>query len=243
MPVLIRPDWPAPAGIRAVSTTRLGGASLGPYTGLNLGARVGDAPERVAENRALLARALALPRAPVWLRQQHGDRVIDPAASDADPSADGACTAAPGVACVVLTADCLPVLLCEREGRRVAALHGGWRGLAAGILARGVAVMQSPPGALLAWLGPAIGPRAYEVGEEVYRAFGALGVDLDAVFERTRPGHWHCDLYAAARGLLQRLGVGAVYGGGECTFSDPQRYYSHRREQPTGRMATLIWRS
>lgn len=240
----ISADWPAPVQVRAGCTTRVGGASAAPWDSLNLGAHVGDAPDAVRENRARLQQGLALPAVPAWLNQVHGTTVVDGAAGETaaeGPGADGAFAAQPGVVCAVLTADCLPVLLCDRAGTRVAAAHAGWRGLAAGVLEAALQALGGDPGQVMAWLGPAIGPAAYEVGDEVREAF----VDGDArnapAFVPARPGHWYADLYALARLRLRAAGVQAVYGGTRCTFSEPARFFSYRRDGVTGRMASLIW--
>ena len=240
-PRWIEPDWPAPPEVRALSTTRAGGVSAGPFSALNLAAHVGDDPAAVAANRARLRAAAGLPAEPAWLRQVHGARVVRlPAEGGAAPEADGAWTDRPGVVCAVLTADCLPVLLCDRCGTRVAALHAGWRGLAAGVLEAGVAALGADPGALLAWLGPAIGPAGFVVGPEVVEALG--GKPGAAPWAEPAPGgRWRVDLWAVARERLERAGVAEVYGGGLCTWSDAGRFYSYRRDGRTGRMATLVW--
>lgn len=236
----IVPDWPAPTTVRAASTTRLGGVSAAPFDTLNLGDHVGDRPEAVAENRRRVAQALQLPAAPFWLSQCHGTEVVQVGAGPA-PEADGALALAPGRVCAVLTADCLPVLLCDRAGTRVAALHAGWRGLCAGILERGVAALGIPARELMAWLGPAIGARAFEVGAEVRAAFVAADAEAAQAFTPSPQGRWLADLSMLARQRLIGAGVGAVHGGGVCTFSDSRRFYSYRRDGRTGRMASLIW--
>jgi hypothetical protein len=180
----------------------------------------------------------------LWLHQVQGIAVVNAAPAGAQPTADAAYTDSPGRVCAVLTADCLPVLLCDRAGTRVAAVHAGWRGLAAGVLEASVAALVASgaaAGDLLAWLGPAIGPQAYEVGVEVRNAFLAADPEAEAVFRNGRPGHWWLDLYAAARARLAHVGVTAVWGGHCCTYSDPQHFFSHRREARTGRQASLIW--
>lgn len=233
------PDWPAPVGVRALVTTRGGGVSGGPYASMNLGTHVGDAPEAVQENRARL-RAL-LPNEPFWLEQVHGCSVADAACGAGTVTADASVAAQPGVACAVLTADCLPVLFCDRGAQVVAAAHAGWRGLAAGVLEATVARMGVPPSEVIAWLGPAIGPQAFEVGGEVREAFVARDA---AAAEAFRPGQlagkWLADLYRLARLRLASAGVGEVFGGGLCTYSDP-RFYSYRRASVTGRFASLVW--
>jgi len=239
------PDWPAPARARAVVTTRLmPGASQSPFDAFNLGAHCGDDPAAVAANRDALVRRLGLPSAPHWLRQVHGSEVAAfdaPAHPLEEPAvADAATTRAAGVVLGVLTADCLPLLVCADDGSEVAAIHAGWRGLAGGVIERCVARMTTPVGRLHFWLGPAIGPASYEVGAEVRDAFVDANAGAAAAFAPTRPGHWHCDLYALARQRLAALGAHRVGGGGLDTFGDP-RFYSHRGQQPTGRFASLIW--
>lgn len=238
---LVRPAWPAPTGVRAWTTTRRGGVSRGPYASWNLADHVGDAPVAVAQNRAILAAELRLPAAPRWLRQVHGCAV---AATDwqSGCSADAAFADRPGVVCAVLTADCLPLLLCNRAGSRVAAVHAGWRGLAAGVIERSLERFADAPEDVLAWLGPAIGPAAFEVGAEVLAAFCDQDAGAAVCFRNAaRPGHWLADLYGLARRRLAAHGVRAVSGGELCTYADPQRFYSYRRDGETGRMATLIW--
>jgi YfiH family protein len=235
----IRPDWPAPAAVRACSTLRDGGVSVGPWKGLNLGAHVGDDAQAVEQNRARLLDQLGLPGEPQWLHQVHGTDMCLPRRPAR--SADACFEDRPGRVCVVLTADCLPVLFCNRAGTRVAAAHAGWRGLLAGVLERTAAAFDDPPGQLLAWLGPAIGPRAFEVGEEVQAAFVAADIASERYFAAHGSGRWLADLYGLARLRLRYCGVGAVSGGGWCTFSEPRRFYSYRRDGITGRMASLIW--
>ena len=239
---IIVPDWPVPAGVHAFTSTRLGpGISELPYYRFNLGSRCGDEPAAVQANRAALLREYGLPGEPLWLHQVHGvDVATDDGTRAGDPLADAAVTALPGSVLAILTADCLPVLFCNEAGTEIAAAHAGWRGLAAGVLEETVAAMQSPPETLMAWLGPAAGPDRYEVGEEVRQAFLKPDAAAAAAFVPTRPGHYLVDLYALARQRLRRAGVGRCYGGDLCTMSDI-RFYSHRREQRTGRMATLIW--
>ncbi|MEW6037035.1 MAG: peptidoglycan editing factor PgeF [Pseudomonadota bacterium] len=235
----IEPDWPAPPGVRAASTLRLGGASAGVYSGLNLGIHVGDDPDAVAANRAFLRRSLDLPAEPAWLRQVHGSDAVE-AGAEAEPEADACYTRDVGVVCAVMTADCLPLLLCTRDGEGVAAVHAGWRGLAGGVIERAVEALGT--GDLLAWLGPAIGPKAFEVGGEVRAAFLAQDRESDAAFRAGDNGRWLADIYLLARLRLKRLGIGDVHGGRWCTYSDESRFFSYRRDGVTGRMATLIWR-
>ena len=233
------PDGPAPANVRAFSTTRLGGVSAGPYASLNLGDHVGDDPRAVAENRRRVGQWL--PTAPAWLRQVHGVAVVDAARAAVGCEADAACTRQADAVCVVMTADCLPVLFCDRAGTVVAAAHAGWRGLAGGVLEATVAAMGVPAGELLAWLGPAIGPAAFEVGGEVRDAFLALDPAAESAFAPRPEGKWLADIFLLARQRLARLGLTAVYGGGVCTVSDAGRFFSHRRDRVTGRMASLVW--
>jgi len=238
---LILPGWPAPPRVLALSTTRRGGVGQAPYDSLNLADHVGDEPAHVAENRRRLAALAGYSREPAWLRQVHGNRVVA-AETVRDPvEADAAWTREREQPCAVMTADCLPVLLCDRAGTVVAAVHAGWRGLAGGVIASTVARMGVPPMELLAWLGPAISPEAFEVGEEVRDAFIALDRASASCFQPSPAGRWLADLYGLARLQLRRLYVTAVYGGHACTFGEPERFFSYRRESATGRMASLIW--
>lgn len=237
----IIPDWPAPASVRALITTRSGGASSVPYGSLNLGDHVGDEARHVAQNRALLRKHL--PAEPKWLQQVHGIAVADTCA--AGVVADASVAFQASEVCVVLTADCLPILLCDQSGTVVGAAHAGWRGLLNGVIEATVAAMQVPPSVLLAYLGPAIGPQAFEVGGEVREAFVALQPKAANAFvagtARHETSKWFADIYQLARLRLHDLGVAQVYGGNLCTFSDAQRFYSYRRDGATGRMASLIW--
>ena len=247
MPVIedwITPDWPAPATVRAVCTTRHGGVSTGPYRSMNPADHVGDAAAAVASNRARLQRALQLPAAPRWLQQVHGTHVInaaDPVPAGEAPAADASFCSQAGCVCVVLTADCLPVLLTDRHGEQVAAVHAGWRGLAAGVIEQTLACLQQPGEALLAWLGPAIGPAVYQVGDEVRETFTGHDAQAAAAFQAAPQGGWLADMYRLARQRLAAQGVTAVYGGQACSFSDAERFFSYRRDGVTGRMASLIW--
>ncbi len=236
----IIPDWPAPANVKAYCTTRSGGVSGGPWRSLNLAAHVQDDPQAVAENRRRLADELGLPTPPRWLTQVHGATIAlsDNATGD---EADGRYSDRRGQVCAVLTADCLPVLLCDRSGREVAAVHAGWRGLANGVLEAAVRRFRREPANLLAWLGPAIGPQAFEVGEEVRMAFVRDHADAEGAFAANRPGHWLANLYELARIRLAACGVSATFGGDFCTFTEDNRFYSYRRDVITGRMASLIW--
>ncbi len=239
---LLRPDWPAPSHVVAITTTRPGGVSKPPWASLNLGGHVGDEPSDVAENRRRLVQALQLPSEPLWLDQVHGDRIVDAADITTSSEADGAITVEPGLVCVVQTADCLPVLICDRDGQAVAAVHAGWRGLAAGILEAAVAAFANrgiPAKSLMAWLGPAIGPAAYEVGEEVREAFFA-SADRRAFLANDR-GRWQLNLYELARRRFTDLGLRDIYGGDFCTYSDAEKLFSYRRDGQCGRQASLIW--
>ncbi|WP_371325514.1 peptidoglycan editing factor PgeF [Dechloromonas sp. ZY10] len=235
---LLIPEWPAPSRVRAWQTLRTGGYSSAPWAGFNLGDHVGDDPLRVAANRAALRGCL--PAEPCWLRQVHGTLTVDAGKAQNFPEADASWTRSPGVVCVVMTADCLPVLFCDRQGTVVAAAHAGWRGLLGGVLESTVAAMTCAPGNLLAWFGPAIGPEAFEVGDEVRIAFVKDSPAAAGAFVPAAKGKWLADLGALARQRLNRLGVTAIYGGGECTYHDSARYFSYRRDGQTGRMATLI---
>ncbi|WP_414058432.1 peptidoglycan editing factor PgeF [Pseudomonas sp. HR96] len=235
---LLIPDWPAPANVKACVTTRAGGVSVGAHAGLNLGDHVGDDRQAVAENRRRLCAAIQAQ--PAWLSQVHGVNVVP-----ADPTqvveADGCWTTTPGIACTAMTADCLPALFCDRAGRRVAAAHAGWRGLANGVLEATVQAMAVAPEEILVWLGPAIGPRNFEVGSEVRATFVAHHPQAESAFSAgEQPGKYIADIYALARIRLAAVGVTAVYGGGLCTIED-ERFFSYRRENPTGRFASLVW--
>ncbi|QXW29372.1 peptidoglycan editing factor PgeF [Aeromonas sanarellii] len=239
----IEPDWPAPGNVRALSTTRNGGLSEGVFAGLNLGGHVGDELARVEANRALLQQAAGIPGPLNWLNQVHGT-AVHPVSREygGTPEADAACAREAGLACIVMTADCLPVLFCDRAGTVVAAAHAGWRGLQGGVLEESIAAMGCEPGEILAWLGPAIGPTAFEVGGEVRDAFMAEQAEAAAAFvPSSSEGKWLADIYQLARLRLARAGVTAVYGGEHCTFSDSERFYSYRRDGQTGRMASIVW--
>ena len=221
--------WAAPAGVRGLATVRdAPGASLPPFDAFNLGARCGDDPDAVRANRAALAQALALPSPPRWLAQVHGAGVVrfdaGGDAGDDEPTADAAVTSTPGVVLAILTAACLPVLFAARDGREVGAAHAGWRGLAGGVLEATVAAMDTAPADLVAWLGPAAGPNAYEIGAEVHDAFLAHDAAAASAFVATRPGHWRVDLYALARQRLAALGIHEVGGGDRCTISEPAHF-------------------
>jgi YfiH family protein len=239
----IEPDWPAPAPVRALCTTRSGGVSTGRFASLNLADHVGDEPSSVAYNRALLCESLGLPAEPRWLRQVHGCSVADASLAPRECQADAAIASRPGEVCAVMTADCLPLLLCDgEEGTRVAAVHAGWRGLVEGIIEAVVARLAVPPADILCWLGPAIGPRAFEVGSEVRARFLEQGDEsTGSAFRPVQGGKWLADLYALATERLEGCGVFRIWGGGMCTYSEPDRFFSYRRDGITGRMASLIW--
>ncbi|WP_163835129.1 peptidoglycan editing factor PgeF [Spartinivicinus ruber] len=242
-PQLLIPDWPAPATVRSVVTTRQSGISQPPYDYFNLALHVGDNEERVQANRQWLQNQFSLQQTQ-WLEQVHGINVVaaNYESAAAVPQADAVFTRQTQLACAVMTADCLPVLFCSKQGDWVGAAHAGWRGLSAGILQQLVDFYSGKKQDLIAWLGPAIGPEQFEVGLEVKEAFQHLGSDAEAAFQLTkRPGHYLADLYWLAELQLNQLGIDQVYGGGFCTYSDHQRFYSYRRSSQTGRMASLIW--
>lgn len=249
---MIRPKWPAPGRVHAFTTTRCGGVSAAPHDTFNLAQHVGDEEPRVLENRRRLQLAIALENnaagrahagrlpEPAWLEQVHGTRVVT-LGDEAPPGpADAAVAFRPGPVCAVLTADCLPVLLCDRRGTRVGLAHAGWRGLAQGVVDAAITALDCAPSELIAWLGPAIGPGAYEVGAEVRAAF-EKDSSVDAAFEPNSRGRWQANLYAIARAQLARAGVTSVHGGDHCTYAEPARFFSFRRDGQCGRMASLIW--
>lgn len=235
------PDWPAPRTVRALTTLRAGGYSTTPFDSLNLATHVGDDAAQVQRNRQALRARAGLPGEPLWLEQVHGTRVVQADAREAIPTADACVALAAGQVCAVLTADCLPVLFCDRAGSCVGAAHAGWRGLVQGILPACVSALQRPPGQLLAWLGPAIEPAAFEVGEEVREQFVARAAESAAAFVRNARQRWQADLYLLARQELARIGVHQVFGGGFECVADRARFFSYRRDGRTGRMATVIW--
>lgn len=241
-PPWIRADWPAPGRVRVLATLRTGGVSVAPYDSFNLAQHVGDDPARVAANRASLRERGGLPDEPLWLNQVHGCAVVihdGPQASP--PTADAAVAFEPGRVCAVMTADCLPVVLADRAGRRVGVAHAGWRGLAGGVVEATVQALGVPAADLVAWLGPAIGQAAFEVGPEVRAAFVQRLPAAEAAFLPGAPGKFQADLYALARAVLAQAGVADVHGGGWCTATDRERFFSFRRDGRTGRMATLAW--
>jgi YfiH family protein len=239
VPEFILPDWSAPPGVRALSTLRGGGMSMPPWGSFNLGDHVGDDPRAVAANRASLRHEL--PAEPVWLRQVHGTRCVDAATVTPGEQADASFTRQRGVVCAVLTADCLPVLLCDERATVVGIAHAGWRGLAAGVIEATVTAMDEPGGKLMAWLGPAIGPQAFEVGGEVRDIFLAGDATAAEAFVPAAEGKWLCDIYRLARRRLRALGIRRVASADCCTVNDAQRWFSFRRDGISGRMASLIW--
>jgi YfiH family protein len=235
------PNWNAPSNVHAVMTLRTGGVSAGVYDSFNLATHVGDDFAAVQANRQRLQQALQLPAEPVWLEQIHSDIVIDAGQSTTLQQADASFTDQAGVVCAVMTADCLPVLICTKDGQKIAAIHAGWKGLLAGIISNTLAELGSTE--VVVWLGAAIGVRCFEVGEEVRAAFVLKSADFAAGFVESSPNKYLADIYQLARIELAAKGVHAVYGGEFCTYTDNKRFYSYRRDTQTGRMATLIWRT
>lgn len=238
---LITADWCAPDHISAFTTTRLGGCSEGVYSSFNLGDHVGDAPERVAANRLALSARCAFTEQPQWLAQVHGIQLVKARNDGLVVEADACWTDEVGQPCVVMTADCLPVFLTNKQGDRVAVAHAGWRGLVDGVLEQALSVFPDPS-EVLVWFGPAIGPLAFEVGDEVRAQFCAIvETSADAFVPSSNPGKWMADIYQLARLRLNRAGVRCISGGDCCTFSQSELFYSYRREGVTGRMASVIW--
>ena len=236
----IQPNWSSPLGIRACCTTRTGGVSVAPFDSLNLALHVGDEATRVAQNRELLRQQLELPAEPCWINQTHGTRTVT-LEQEVSRDADAAITRVPGTIAVVMTADCLPVLLCNRDGSEVGAVHAGWRGLQAGVIQSALATMKSPNQQLLAWIGPGISQACFEVGDEVRTAFMDVMQDAQTCFSAHGEGHWLCDLGGLAERVLKSQGVGKVFRDSYCSYRDADRFYSYRRAAATGRMASLIW--
>lgn len=241
-------NWPVPAGVKAFVSTRVGGFSLPPYDSNNLGLHVGDDPLAVEKNRVQLCKQLGLAKTPQWLEQIHGVKVVNAKADGVVRTADGSYSNQPGQACLVMTADCLPIFLCDKQGTQVAALHCGWRSLAKGICARGLQKFSGNPGDLIAYLGPAIAQPHFEVGVEVLEAFFKAARSHEhreqmaaAFVSAHRPLHFFADIYALACAELNSLGIKAIYGGGYCTYAEVDLFYSYRRDKTTGRMASLIW--
>lgn len=237
----IAPDWPAPAHVRVLSTLRAGGVSVGPYASLNLAEHVGDHPDAVSANRLLLREAAHLPAEPLWLEQVHGTNVIRHPGDSMVVRADASVAFEPGRVCAVMTADCLPVVLADRGGTRVGVAHAGWRGLLDGVVEATIAALGASPTQLFAWLGPAIGPDAFEVGDEVRAAFVARDLATGECFRPNERNRHQADLYGLARLALAAAGVSSVHGGGWCTHRESERFFSFRRDGVTGRMATLAW--
>jgi len=236
----ITPDWPAPSGIKAVSTLRAGGCSEGQFAGLNLAEHVGDRIRSVERNRRLLRSALGLPDNPAWLQQVHSATMVSAEAAGKESVADGSYTRNAGVVCAIMTADCLPVLLCDQEASIIAAVHVGWCGLLAGILETAVQTLEAKH--LIAWLGPGIGLNHYEVESEVRDQFLSKSTRFAAFFRPSHTGKWFADMPSIAESTLNTIGGVKVYPSSLCTFSNPELFYSYRRDNITGRMATLIWR-
>ncbi len=241
--ITIEPQWPAPANIRAYMTTRIGGVSQPPFSSLNLGDHVGDDSSAVSHNRALLQEALSLPSEPYWLKQTHSHNVVTIDATSTRHEGDASYTSELNRVCAVLTADCLPLLITNRAGDEVAAVHAGWRGLVDGVVESAIARFNTTPSDLLVWMGAAIGANAFEVGEEVYTSFVKLHSQTRDAFTPSRQNadKWFADIYQLARIRLESIGVESIYGGDLCTYSDDQRFYSYRRDGICGRMASLIW--
>ena len=237
---LLWADWPAPAKIRALTTTRAGGVSELNFESLNLADHVDDDIARVNENRQRLCQHLKIPP-PLWLKQVHGIKVANAQMATRPVEADAIVSFQAGVACAVMTADCLPLLFCNQSATKVAAAHAGWRGLANGVIEATVEAMQENSNALMVWLGPAIGPQQFEVGQDVFDTFVKYDREAEKAFVQTDDTHFLADIYQLARQRLKKLGIEAVYGGGLCTYSDEDRFYSFRRNPVTGRMASLIW--
>lgn len=238
---LIEPDWPRHPRVRACFTTRHGGVSRAPYESFNLAHHVGDDLTAVAENRRRLCEAVGLNQEPAWLDQVHGTQVLRVGTAPGPACADASWTVQAGTACAILSADCLPVLFADDAGTTVAAAHAGWRGLAAGVLESTVAALPAEPAALSVWLGPAIGPTAFEVGGEVRDAFLRHRPQLQSAFRPSGSSRYFCDLYEIARARLAAVGVTRVHGGDRCTFSEPLAFFSYRRDGLCGRMAALVW--
>jgi len=239
----IKPNWPAPKNIKAFTTTRETGVSDKSYASFNLAAHVDDNLLHVKKNRQLLFEALNLPSEPVWLEQVHGVQIINADHADKSPQADASFSTEKNNVCVVMTADCLPLLICNRQGTKVAAAHAGWRGLQAGVIEASIEALAENKQDILVWLGPAIGPEVFEVGDEVRQKFIDEMPETISAFTANKPGHWLADIYQLAKIRLQNIGISEIYGGDFCTYTDQQRFYSYRRDGATGRMASLIWRT
>lgn len=236
----LEPDWPAPGHVHAATTLRTGGVSAGAFASLNPATHVSDNAEAVRQNRRIVKTMLGLPAEPVWLEQIHGNKVVDAGKTRSLVQADASYTDEAGVVCAVLTADCLPLLVCNADGTRIAAIHAGWRGLLSGVIGNTVTAMGNQD--LLVWLGPAIGPRCFEVGAEVREAFVEKSASFARAFKEHGNGKWLADIYRLAWVDLAALGIDRIHGGDFCTVTEHERFYSYRRDKETGRMATLIWR-
>jgi polyphenol oxidase len=236
----LQADWPAPSTIHTATSLRTGGMSLGKYASLNLATHVGDDPDLVRQNRGLLKSWLGLPSEPVWLQQTHSNRAVAATVTATPLQADASYTSMAGVVCVVMTADCLPLLVCAADGSEIAAIHAGWRGLLDGVIESTINALRSRN--VLVWLGPAIGPECFEVGEEVRAAYLAKSPDYAAAFKQQSQDKWLADIYRLARIKLSALSISKIYGGNFCTVTNHEQFYSYRRDKETGRMATLIWR-
>lgn len=237
---VLMPDWPAPKNIHALTTLRTGGVSTGCYANLNLATHVGDDLNAVTQNRNIIRETLALPAEPVWLQQVHSNIAINAAEVTSLPQADASYSHAANIVCTVMTADCLPLLVCSSDGKSVAAIHGGWRGLLDGIITNTINAMHTKD--VLVWLGPAIGPDCFEVGTEVREAFVEKSAHFASAF-KPQGDRWLANIYQLARVELNTLGIDKIYGGDFCTVTEHERFYSYRRDKETGRMATLIWRT
>jgi len=240
---LITPNWPAPKTIHAVTTTRGGGVSQAPFESFNLAAHVGDQDDSVIQNRQLLQTNLSLPNKPCWLGQVHSTNVIE--LNENPPKntleTDASFTTTPQVVCTVMSGDCLPVLVCNQTGTCVAAIHAGWRGLAAGVIEAAINRMPCDPATLLVWLGPAIGPNKFEVGQDVKDRFMQFSSEAKSAFVPHQEQHYLANIYLLAKQRLEKLGINQIYGGEHCTFTEEDLFFSHRRDKQTGRMASLIW--
>jgi len=237
----LTPDWPAPANVKAFSSTRTGGISQAPWSSLNLATHVDDNADHVKYNRQQLQQSLNLPTEPCWLQQTHSKHMVEACIEPMDAQADGSYSRRVRQVCAVLTADCMPLLMCDEKGTQVAAIHAGWRGMASGILQQAIASFKAPANEILVWMGPAIGASAFAVGHDVYQAFCSRWPESSSAFTSAGNHKYHFDLYHQARLLLNSMGIEQLSGGGFCTYTDSQRFFSYRRDGTTGRMASLIW--
>ncbi len=242
MTQFINAEWPAPDCVKACTTTRIGGESELPYDSFNLGEHVGDQPTHLTANRDILKKNLRLTDDPIWIKQTHSAIALEATSAHRYQNADASFSATPNTACVVLTADCLPLLICNKKGTHIAAIHAGWRGLANGIIGNTLQQLSQPTHELLVWLGPAISAKNYEVGHEVREQFLQAMPSAESAFTPSPNQRWLADLYELARIQLHQLGVQAIYGGNHCTFAEKNLFYSYRRDgEKTGRMASIIW--